>query len=44
VRRRHGLDLLVTSQQSDQHRRYLAFFQQVRLEPGGTKGILRVTL
>ena len=41
VRRRHKLDLLVTRADSDQYRRYLSLFQQVRLEPGKTKGILR---
>ncbi|MGO8925984.1 MAG: DUF6932 family protein [Limisphaerales bacterium] len=41
VRRRHKLDLLVTRADSDQYRLYLSLFQQVRLERGRTKGILR---
>ena len=44
VRRRHKLDLLVTRADSDQYRRYLSLFQQVRLEPRKTKGILRIQL
>ena len=44
VRRRHKLDLLVARADFDQYRRYLRLFQQVRLEPGKTKGILRVRL
>ena len=44
VRRRHKLDLLVTRADSDQYRRYLGLFQQVRLEPSKTKGILRIQL
>ena len=44
VRRRHKLDLLVARSDSDQYRRYLRLFQQVRLEPRKTKGILRVRL
>jgi hypothetical protein len=44
VRRRHKLDLLVTRADSDQYRRYLSLFQQVRLEPSKTKGILRIQL
>ena len=44
VRRRHKLDLLVTRADSDQYRRYLSLFQQVRLEPSKTKGTLRIQL
>jgi hypothetical protein len=44
VRRRHQLDLLVARVGSDQLQRYLTLFQQVRLEPGKTKGILRLDL
>jgi len=44
VRRRLGLDLLVAFAGSDQYRRYLELFQQVRLEPDQTKGILRIKL
>jgi hypothetical protein len=44
VRRRHGLDLLVAPEGSDQLRRYLKLFQQVRLEHGQTKGILQIWL
>jgi uncharacterized protein DUF6932 len=44
VRRRHGVDLLVAREDSDQYHRYVKLFQQVRLEPDQNKGILRVTL
>jgi hypothetical protein len=44
VRRRHGIDLLVARAESDQYRRYLALFQQVRLETDKIKGILRLDL
>jgi len=44
VRRRFGLDLLVARTDSEEYRRYVEFFQQVRLEPGGKKGILRIRL
>src|ERR1035441_5838580 len=44
VLRRHRLDLLVTRADSVQYRRYLSLFQQVRLEPSKTKGILRIQL
>jgi len=44
VRRRHKLDLMVACAGSDQYRRYLRLFQQVRLEPDKTKGILRIKL
>jgi hypothetical protein len=37
VRRRHGLDLLVAREDSDQYQRYLKLFQQVRLEPDQKK-------
>jgi hypothetical protein len=44
VRRRHQFDLLVARADSDQFRRYVTLFQQVRLEPDKTKGILRLDL
>jgi hypothetical protein len=44
VRRRHQLDLLVARAGSNQLERYMKLFQQVRLEPGRTKGILRLDL
>ena len=44
VNRRFGFDLLVARADSEEYRRYVGFFQQVRLEPGRKKGILRITL
>ena len=44
VARRYGLDVLVARAGSEEHRRYAAFFQQVRLEPEVGKGILRLSL
>jgi len=44
VNRRFGFDLLVTRADSEEYRRYVAFFQQVRLEPGRKKGILKIWL
>jgi hypothetical protein len=44
VFRRYGFDLLVAREDSEEYRRYLAFFQQVRLEPHLRKGILRLVL
>lgn len=44
VHRRLGFDLLVARSESEEYRRYLEFFQQVRLEPGRKKGILRIWL
>jgi hypothetical protein len=44
VKRRHKLDILVASSDSDQYRRYLRLFQQVRLEPERLKGMLRIKL
>jgi hypothetical protein len=44
VFRRYGFDVLVAQAGSDRLRRYLEFFQQVRLEPVAKKGILRVSL
>ena len=44
VFRRYGFDLLVARDGSEEYRRYLAFFQQVRLEPNLRKGILRLVL
>ncbi len=42
VARRFGFDLLVARAGSEELERYVRFFQQVRLEPGKTKGILRI--
>ncbi len=44
VNRRFGFDLLVARADSQEYRRYVGFFQQVRLEPGRKKGILRIWL
>lgn len=44
VNRRFGFDLLVARTGSEEYRRYVTFFQQVRLEPGHKKGILRIRL
>ena len=44
VYRRFGFDLLVARVDSEEYRRYVGFFQQVRLEPGRKKGILRIRL
>jgi predicted nucleotidyltransferase len=44
VHRRFGFDLLVARSESEEYRRYLEFFQQVRLEPGRKKGIVRIWL
>lgn len=44
VRRRFGFDLLVAREDSVEYRRWTEFFQQVRLEPGRQKGILRVAI
>jgi hypothetical protein len=44
VHPRFGFDLLVARSESEEYRRYLEFFQQVRLEPGRKKGILRIWL
>jgi len=44
VSRRFGFDLVVARADSEEYRRYVVFFQQVRLEPGRKKGILRITL
>lgn len=44
VNRRFGFDLLVARADSEEYRRYVGFFQQVRLEPGRKKGILRIWL
>lgn len=42
IHRRYGFDVLVARTGSEQHRRYLSFFQQIRFEPGHSKGILRI--
>lgn len=44
VHRRLGFDLLVACADSDEYRRYVWFFQQIRFEPGRAKGILRLQL
>ncbi len=44
VNRRFGFDLLVARADSEEYRRYVGFFQQVRLEPGRKKGILWIWL
>ena len=44
VFRRYGFDVLVAQAGSERLRRYVDFFQQVRLEPGTRKGILRVVV
>jgi len=44
INRRYGFDVLVARADSEEYRRYLGFFQQVRLEPGRKKGILRISL
>ncbi len=42
VYRRFGFDLLVARADSEEYRRYVGFFQQVRLEPDRKKGIPRL--
>jgi hypothetical protein len=44
VHQRFGFDLLVARTGSEEYRRYVEFFQQVRLEPGRKKGIRRIWL
>jgi hypothetical protein len=44
VHRRHGFDILVAREDSDEFLRYVRFFQQIRFEPGRSKGILRLKL
>ncbi len=44
VHRKYGFDLFVARSGSVEYRRWTEFFQQVRLEPGKQKGILRLTL
>ncbi|PYK02251.1 MAG: hypothetical protein DME23_02080 [Verrucomicrobia bacterium] len=44
VFRRYGFDLLVGRAGSQELERYVSFFQQVRLEPGKKKGILRMVI
>lgn len=44
VHRRHGFDVLVAAADSEQCRRYLQFFQQIRFEPDRSKGIVKVLL
>ncbi len=44
VQRRYGFDMLVAREGSLEYGRWVAFFQQVRLEPTATKGILRLQI
>ena len=44
VHRRHGFDVLVACDDSEEFWRYVRFCQQIRFEPGRTKGILRLKL
>lgn len=44
VHQRFGFDLLVARTDSEEYRRYEEFYQQVRLEPGRKKGIVRIRL
>ena len=44
VQQRFGFDLLVARADSEEYHRYVEFFQQVRLVPQRTKGILRIQL
>jgi hypothetical protein len=44
IHQRFGFDLLVARADSEEYRRYVGFFQQVRLEPGRKKGIVRIQL
>ncbi|MCI0352552.1 MAG: hypothetical protein L0Z53_24295, partial [Acidobacteriales bacterium] len=42
VHRRYGFNLLVARSNSEEYRRYVSFFQQVRFEPEKKKGLLRI--
>jgi hypothetical protein len=44
AKRLYKLDVLVARENSDQYRRYLHLFHQVRLEPNRRKGIVRLTV
>ena len=44
VHRRYGFHVLVAGDDSEQFWRYVQFFQQIRFEPGRSKGILRLKL
>ena len=44
VQRRYGFDLLVARRASLEYGRWIEFFEQVRLETGRRKGILRLCL
>jgi hypothetical protein len=44
VRMRHGFDILVAAEGTPELERYVAFFQEVKQQPGLRKGILRVEL
>ncbi len=41
---RFRIDVLVARAGSEEYRRYIAFFQQVRLEPNRRKGIIQIRL
>jgi uncharacterized protein DUF6932 len=42
VRKRHGFDVFVAREGSAEFAEYLAFFEQVKHQPGRRKGLLRV--
>jgi hypothetical protein len=44
VYRRYGMDVLVARSDSEEYRRYVRLFQQVRLEPARAKGIVSIRL
>jgi predicted nucleotidyltransferase len=44
VHRKYGFDMFVAREDSTEYRRWTEFFQQVRLEPGRKKGILKLML
>lgn len=44
VHRRYGFDILVSREGAAEYRKWVAFFQEVRLEPGVRKGIVRLGL
>ena len=44
VRRTFGFDMFVAEDESQEYERYTRFFQDVRNQPGESKGVLRVEL
>jgi hypothetical protein len=44
VHQRFSFDLLVARAGSEEYHRYVEFYQQVRLEPGRKKGIVKIWL